>query len=91
MLVARKSKKLNVSLTQNLEFDWKTALSVDDFQPRILLSREKFLFCGWLTLMQSHLFSKLAGSDYNNYQICTGPVKRKVNCSELSVEKDCHT
>ena len=91
MLVARKSKKFNVSPTQNLEFDWKASLPVVDLHPRMLLSRKKFIFCGWLTLMQSHLFSKLAGLNYHNYQICTGPVKRKVNCSELSVEKDCHT
>ena len=37
--------------------------------------------------MESHLFSKLAGSNYKNYQIHAVQVKWKVNCGELSVEK----
>ena len=86
MLVTRKSKNLNMSLTQTLKFDWKAALPVADFHPSMLFSMEKFLFCGWPTLVQSHLFSKLDGSNYKNYWIHAGQVKRKVKCGELSVE-----
>ena len=40
MLVARKPKKLNVSPTKNLKFDWKVALPVFDFHPRMLFLME---------------------------------------------------
>ena len=46
MLVARKSKHSNVSLTQKVKFDWKAALTVVDIPSEILFSMEKFLFCG---------------------------------------------
>ena len=59
MLVTRKSKNLNVSLTQTLKFDWKAALPVADFHPSMLFSMEKFLLCGWPTLVQSHLSFKI--------------------------------
>ena len=86
MLVASKSKNFNVSLTQNLKFDWKPALPVVNFHPRMLFSMEELLFCGWPTLVQSHLFSKLDGSNYKNYWNHAGQVKRKVNCTKLPVE-----
>ena len=86
MLVALKSKTFNVSLTQNLRFDWKAPLPAVDFHPKMLLSIEKFIFCGWPTLVWSHLFSKLAGSNYKNSRIHTGQVKQKVNCGELLIE-----
>ena len=47
---------------------------------------EKFLFCGRPTLMSSHLFSKLAGSNDKNYWSHASQVKRKVNCGKLSLE-----
>ena len=46
LLVPRKSKKINVSLTLNVEFDWKA-----NFHPKILFSMEKTPFCGWPTLV----------------------------------------
>ena len=69
-----------------MKFDWKAALPVVDFHPRILFPTKKFLFYGWLTLVWSHLFSKLAGSNYKSYWSHAGQVKRKVNFGELSVE-----
>ena len=72
-----------------MKFDWKAALPVVDFHPRMLFSTEEFLFFyGWptLALVWSHLFSKLAGSTYKNYSSHAGQVKRKVNCGELSLE-----
>ena len=45
MLVAPKSKKFNVSPTWDLKFDWKAALPVVDFHPRMLFLMEKF---SWL-------------------------------------------
>ena len=36
--------------------------------------------------MQSHFFPKLAGSNYKNYWSYAGQVKRKVNCSKLTLE-----
>ena len=86
MLVALKSKRFNVSPASNLKFDWKAALPVVDFHPRMLFSTEKFLFYDWPTLVWSHLFSKLAGSNYKNYWNHAGQLKRKVNCGELSAE-----
>ena len=71
---------------KNLKFDWKAALPVVDFHPRMLFSIEKILFCGWPTLVWSHLFSKLTGSNYKNHLCHAGQAKRKVNCDELSVE-----
>ena len=67
MVVARKRKNFNVSPTKNLKFDWKAALPVVDFHPRMLFLMEKFFFCGCPTLEESHLFSGLAGSNYKNY------------------------
>ena len=69
-----------------MKFDWKAVLPVVDFHPRMLFSTEKFIFHGWQTLAWSHLFSKLAGSNYKNYWRHAGQVKWKVNCGELSVE-----
>ena len=63
-----------------MNFDWKATLPVFDFHPRMLFSMEKFLFCGWPTLVQSHLFPKLAASNYKNYWSHAGQVKRKVHC-----------
>ena len=51
MLVALKSKRFNVSPASNLKFDWKAALPVVDFHPRMLFSTEKFLFYDWPTLV----------------------------------------
>ena len=48
-----------------------------------LFSMEKFLFCGWPTLEWSHLFSKLASS---NYKSLASQVILNVNCVGLSVE-----
>ena len=69
MLTAHKSKKKknSVSPTLNLKFDWKADLPVVDFHPRMLFSIRKFLFCGWSTLVESHLFSKLAGLNSRSY------------------------
>ena len=36
MLVVGKSKTFNVSLALNLKFDWKAALRVVDFHPRMI-------------------------------------------------------
>ena len=36
MLAAQKWKKFNVYPTQNFKFDWKVALPVVDFYPRML-------------------------------------------------------
>ena len=47
---------------------------------------EKFIFYSWPTMVWSHLFSKLADSNYKNYWSHVGKVKRKFNCVELSVE-----
>ena len=47
MLVTRKSKNLNVSLTQTLKFDWKAALPVADFHPKYALFDGKIPFL-WL-------------------------------------------
>ena len=58
LLIARKPKKNNASLTFNLKFDWKATLPVVDFHPRMLF------FCGWSTLVWSHLSLKLADSNY---------------------------
>ena len=69
-----------------MKFNWKAALPVVDFHSRILFSTEKLLCYGWPTLVWSHLFSKLAGSNYKNYWSHVGQVKRIVNCGELSVE-----
>ena len=69
-----------------MKSDWKAALPVVDFHPRMLFSIKKFLFYGWPTLVWSHLFSKLGGSNYKNYYSHAGQVKRKVNWGELSVE-----
>ena len=69
-----------------MKFDWKAALPVVDFHPRMLFSTEKFFFYGWPTLAWSHLFWKLAGSNYKNYWSHAGQVQRKVNCGELSVK-----
>ena len=42
----------------------------------------------WLTStgVKKHLFSKLVALNYKNYWCHAGQVKRKINCSELSVE-----
>ena len=69
-----------------MKFDWKAALPVVDFHPRMLFSTEKFFFYGWPTLVWSNLFSKLAGSSYKNYWSHAGQLKGIVNCGELSVE-----
>ena len=54
--------------------------------PRNSLFNRKVPFCGWLALVQSHLFPKLAGSNQKNYESHAGQVKRKVNCSKFSFE-----
>ena len=51
ILVAPNAKNLDVSPTYNVKFDWKAALQVADFHPRMLFSIEKILFCGWPTLV----------------------------------------
>ena len=67
-----------------MKFDWKAALPVVEFHPRMLFSMEEFLFHGWPTL--GHLFPKLAGSNFKNYWIHAGQVRRKVDCSKFSLE-----
>ena len=45
MLIAKKKKKINVSPTlSDSKSDWKAALPVVGFHPRVLFSIEKFLF-----------------------------------------------
>ena len=44
MLIALKSKKISVSPTQNLKFDWKAALLVVDFHQRMLFQWKNFFF-----------------------------------------------
>ena len=70
-----------------MKFDWKAALPVVDFQPRMLFLMEEFIFfCGWSTLVQSYLFPKLAGSNYKNHWNHAGQVTRKVDCGKFSLE-----
>ena len=66
-----------------MKFDWKVALSIVDFHLRMFFSMEKFVFCGWPTVVQSHLFSKLAGANDKSH---AGQVKRKFCCGELPVK-----
>ena len=47
MLIAHKQKNVNVSSTLNLKTDWKAALPVVDFHPRMLFSIQKIPFL-WL-------------------------------------------
>ena len=47
----KNSNKKIMSPTLNLKSDWKAALPVVDFHPRIFFSIGKFLSCGWPTLM----------------------------------------
>ena len=54
--------------------------------PKNALFNRKVIFRSWPTLVSSHLFSKLAGSNYKNYESHAGQVMQNVNCSELSVE-----
>ena len=47
---------------------------------------ERFLFCGSPILVLSHLFSKLASSNYKNYYNHDGKVKEKVGCGDLPLK-----
>ena len=77
---------MNNVVNLKLEIWLETALPVVDFHPRMLFSMEKFVFCGWPTLVYSHLLLKLAGSNYKNYWSHAAQVKRKVNCVKFSLE-----
>ena len=86
MLVARKAKSFNVSPAWICKLDWKAALSVADFHPRMLFLIKKSFLQLANTGVKSPFF-QISWLKLQKILKSSWPSETKVDCGELFAEK----